>query len=695
MLAAIDRPLASQCQPEWLPEDGFEVDRSVTAWAMFPNGDLIAGGAFSSVGGVAARNIARWNGWAWAPLGSGMEESFHDADVYALAPLPNGDLIAGGSFYSAGGVAANNIARWNGSTWAPLGSGMNRSFFDNGPVYSLAVLPNGDLVAGGNFVTAGGVPANKIARWSGSIWAPLGSGMGGMNPFVTAMAILPNGDLVAGGRFSSAGDAVVNSIARWNGLNWAAMGSGVDGSGGVTALALLRNGDLVAGGSFQSVGGVAVNNIARWNGSTWSPLGSGMDGQVSTLAVLANGDLVASGYFTTAGEVAVNHIASWNGAAWAPLGPVPGIDATGPLTQVNSGTLFVGGSTIHRWGCAAGLASKTTLGVGCYDQYQSFYEHFTVPPASFDLSNTTIRMSMTASGYSVSTVAGTPSFFTPISDDLGLTDDSVTPVITLPFNIRYPGGTTNQVVVGSNGYVLLQDDTDQRPFYGNVPGLLGGSPRFAPMWGDMDPATGTGSGTVHVDVDTASQTVFVTWLDIQEWNAPTATSTFQVAMSASGTVEYRYLACAMSAASVLTGWSPGLGARDPASRDLSAAAFTTFPDAVSPSLTADARPILGTTLHLVTSNMPPSAPGVMELGLPVRPFDLRLIGMPGCVQQVLPLSYRTFIASGTTGSASLSIPSSTAFLGTQVGCQSLVVSPGSNRANRTVSNGLSLRLGSP
>ena len=37
----------------------------------------------------------------------------------------NGELIAGGDFTTAGGTRASYIARWNGATWQPLGSGMN------------------------------------------------------------------------------------------------------------------------------------------------------------------------------------------------------------------------------------------------------------------------------------------------------------------------------------------------------------------------------------------------------------------------------------------------------------------------------------------------------------------------------------------------------------------------------------------
>src|SRR5207249_1889504 len=107
----------------------------------------------------------------WAPLGSGVLGT-DQFSVSALVFMPNGDLIAGGSFVHAGSVSANYIARWNGSAWSALGSGMDFN------VYALAVLPNGDLVTGGGFTHAGGVFARGVARWDGSGWTPMGSGLG-------------------------------------------------------------------------------------------------------------------------------------------------------------------------------------------------------------------------------------------------------------------------------------------------------------------------------------------------------------------------------------------------------------------------------------------------------------------------------------------------------------------------------------
>jgi hypothetical protein len=280
----------------------------VNALAVLPNGDLVAGGKFTTAGGVSANNIARWNGSTWAALGSGVNDT-----VWALAVLPNGDLVAGGNFSNAGGIGTSPIARWNGSTWAALGTGVSRNDGTPALVFALSVLPNGNLVAGGYFLRAGFLNANNIARWNGSTWAALGSGLSRSDtlpPAVYALSLLPNGDLVAGGDFTIAGGLTANRIARWNGSSWAALGSGLNGE--VDVVAVLPNSDLMAGGSFTTAGGLIANRIARWNGAAWSALGTGLSGgNVFALAVLPNSDLVAGGTFSTAGGIVAPFIAKW------------------------------------------------------------------------------------------------------------------------------------------------------------------------------------------------------------------------------------------------------------------------------------------------------------------------------------------------------------------------------------------------
>jgi hypothetical protein len=216
---------------------------------------LYAGGNFTLAGGVASTAyIARWNGSVWSALGTGMNGA-----VYAIEIGSDGSLYAGGNFTLAGGVASTAyIARWNGSVWSALGTGMN------GAVYAIEVGSDGSLYAGGNFTLAGGV-ANTVycARWSGSAWVALGTGM---NNNVRAISLLPSGSLCFGGDFTTAGGVSVNHIASWNGFSWSALGAG---TGGSVNSADVFGGLLVVGGTFTTVSGFSADRLAGWNGYSW------------------------------------------------------------------------------------------------------------------------------------------------------------------------------------------------------------------------------------------------------------------------------------------------------------------------------------------------------------------------------------------------------------------------------------------
>jgi hypothetical protein len=305
------------------------MEYSVNALTVY-DGKLIAGGAFWTAGGVAASRIASWNGSNWSSLGFGMNHSVSALTVY------DGKLIAGGYFSTIGGVTANYIASWDGYNWSPLGSGMENY------VSSLTVY-DGKLIAGGWFTTAGGVEAICIASWDGSSWSPLGSGMNGSVNDLTVY----NGKLIAGGEFWTAGGVAANYIASWDGSSWSPLGSGMEYS--VFALAVY-DGKLIAGGNFTTAGGVTANYIASWDGSSWSPLGSGMNGSVYALTVY-DGKLIAGGEFATAGGVAAICIASWDGSSWSPLGS--GMEYSVYALAVYDGKLIAGGNFLSAGGVAA------------------------------------------------------------------------------------------------------------------------------------------------------------------------------------------------------------------------------------------------------------------------------------------------------------------------------------------------------
>src|SRR5204863_8884839 len=111
-------------------------------------------------------------------------------------------------------------------------------------------------------------------------------------------------DLIVSGFFYNSGSTQLNGIARWDGTTWHAMASGISAQGSFTgewAYALAEwHGLLVLGGEFSSVGDVPAAGLAAWNGTSYAQLGGGVKGIVNGLAVF-EGDLVAAGDFTVAG----------------------------------------------------------------------------------------------------------------------------------------------------------------------------------------------------------------------------------------------------------------------------------------------------------------------------------------------------------------------------------------------------------
>ncbi len=284
-------------------------------------GNVYVGGSFSLIGVTPASRIAKWDGSSWSALGTGMNDT-----VLALA-VSGTDLYAGGVFTAAGGTEAKYIAKWDGNAWSALGTGMS------GTVLALAVSGT-DLYAGGGFYTAGDTEANSIAKWDGNAWSALGSGING---FVTSLAVTGT-DLYAGGEFDAAGGTAANHIAKWDGTTWSAMGSGMDGQ--VEALAASGT-DVYAGGYFTTAGGTEADYIAKWDGTTWSSLGSGMNGYVESLAV-SGPDLYAGGGFSDAGGTAAYYVAKWNGTAWSAL--ASGVDSNVRALAVSGTDVFAGGA---------------------------------------------------------------------------------------------------------------------------------------------------------------------------------------------------------------------------------------------------------------------------------------------------------------------------------------------------------------
>ena len=250
---------------------------------------------------------------------------------------------------------ADGVARWTGTSWEPVGGGVGYTTHTGYPEVHAVDVYNGKLIIAGDFTRAGNVPANNIATWDGTRWAPLGQGF---NETSTRSATTT----AARGRHRLRRGVV--------GRRRMVVAGGTTLGGTVSAITVY-NGELVVGGSFSAyVGGTLIQYLARFDGHAWSPVGTGVNGhgqRVGYLQWRADCRRLPS---ERRRRVRGQHRAL-NGANWAPL--VAGEGPNGPVYALAEyeGALMVGGSfwsagnVIAGLVCARGMRTVPAPGRDC------------------------------------------------------------------------------------------------------------------------------------------------------------------------------------------------------------------------------------------------------------------------------------------------------------------------------------------
>jgi hypothetical protein len=272
----------------------------------------------------------------WSHLGTGGKAGtapLNDA-VYALNSQNPGVLYAGGAFTSAGGnPGAAFIARWNGTTWAPVGSPAL-----DGAVNAIAYSA-GRVFVGGQFTNAGGNPnADFVAVWDGVSWKPFCSSTSGGPAFggsVQALQIIGS-TLYVGGSFGNGGGIASADYLLACDLSTGASHSLVsrdgDITGGVYALTADSNGTLYAAGQFINMAGIpAADHVAAYSGGAWHALGTGpspgggsVDDYVRSITALGTNVYIGSDASNIGGIAQADHVARWNGSTWSAMGSATG-----------------------------------------------------------------------------------------------------------------------------------------------------------------------------------------------------------------------------------------------------------------------------------------------------------------------------------------------------------------------------------
>jgi hypothetical protein len=215
-----------------------------------------------------------------------------DATVLCLEVF-QGDLIAGGLFITAGGITVNRIALWNGTRWYAMGQGMN------GQVNTLEVH-HGILLAGGTFTSYGGrdsyPPGPGQAQWDGTQW--------------TAFATW---EKFTGSIPGCCGDACCihpTAILHFSSLSLNPLNE-------TSTLFMIS----IWGGHCCWIWYPHWTQVAFWTGTAWTAImfDNTTDTAAAALTIFRN-NVVVGGSFTTADGFPTNNIAQWANESWLALG---------------------------------------------------------------------------------------------------------------------------------------------------------------------------------------------------------------------------------------------------------------------------------------------------------------------------------------------------------------------------------------
>jgi len=235
------------------------VSNSGEIWSMFATqNQLYVGGTFENIGGTGLHTLAVWDGQSWnevfgsqAVLAS-MSNSINSICFY------QGELYVGGNFSSG---VDDDFMKWNGASWVNVGGGIGSGGLDH--VNDMVIFEN-ELYVAGFFFQASNGPGNNIAKWDGIKWSPLGIGLYPGQGFDLQVF---DSNLYVCGQFSSAGGIYAKSIARWDGHNWC--GSGSDFDNVIGAIASFNDSLFIVGG-FWTIDGDSFSHFVKWTGDSFS-----------------------------------------------------------------------------------------------------------------------------------------------------------------------------------------------------------------------------------------------------------------------------------------------------------------------------------------------------------------------------------------------------------------------------------------
>ncbi|MEO8427772.1 MAG: Calx-beta domain-containing protein, partial [Verrucomicrobiota bacterium] len=204
-----------------------------------------------------------------------------------------------------------------------------------GPVFALAVQPDGQVLLAGGFTVTDGVKRQGIARLKsdGALDPVFDAGNLGLEParliYLSTLSLQPDGKVVVGGYLVGADGLTQLAIRRLNAdgspdASFAAPEFASPNALPIQVFFLLPNGQFLVGGAFTTIGGVERKGLVRLNAD--GSFDAGFDAGLSAGASVRSIDVQPDGRVLVAGRFATAHGVTRNGIAR--LHPDGGLDVS-------------------------------------------------------------------------------------------------------------------------------------------------------------------------------------------------------------------------------------------------------------------------------------------------------------------------------------------------------------------------------
>ena len=234
-------------------------DGIVQAIAPQADGKILVGGYFTTISGQPRASIARLNSdgsldGSFNPGAGGGAQPI----VSAITVQPDGKILVGGQFTTLGGQSRKYIGRLNSD--GTLDDAVNPA--PNGNVHSITLQSDGKILVTGAFTSLAGQFRSFIGRLHAN-----GDLDGSFNPGANSswnwLTVQADGRILASGNFTSLGGQSRSRIARLTsgGIPEAGFDPGANNT--VSSMVLQSDGKILMGGSFSSLAGQSRMNLGR------------------------------------------------------------------------------------------------------------------------------------------------------------------------------------------------------------------------------------------------------------------------------------------------------------------------------------------------------------------------------------------------------------------------------------------------